>query len=59
MPAATKVVLYYILRPHNEDWSFTDSGPDEKDHNMLCKFYTVSRELNKLKEGYQVRLVDT
>lgn len=60
LPLARKEPLLrnFYIHVDDEDWSFTDSGPNEKDREVLCKFYTVSREFNKLKKDYQVIIKD-
>lgn len=39
-------------------WSFTESGPDETDRQLLVEFAVVSEELNTVEEHYREVIVD-
>ncbi|UZJ56086.1 hypothetical protein CBS101457_005406 [Exobasidium rhododendri] len=39
-------------------WNFTDSGPDEKDRQLLVEFEKVIEEFGRLSQGYQVVIAD-
>lgn len=42
----------------DEDWAYGGNGPDEKDRELLVKFDCVTREFNKIKEGYRIIIKD-
>ncbi len=42
----------------DENWTYDGSGPEEKDRELLVKFDCVTREFNKIKDGYKVIIKD-
>lgn len=55
-----KIPLLRDFHQHLEDesWTFNDSGPNEKDAELLVKFNNVAIEFNKIKEPYRVIITD-
>lgn len=42
----------------DENWTFKDNGPNEKDRELLVKFDNVTKEFNKIKDEYKVIIKD-
>jgi len=42
----------------DESWTFNDSGPNEKDRELLVKFDVVAKEYNNVKDSYKVIIAD-
>lgn len=42
----------------DESWTFHESGPNEKDRELLVKFDVVAKEYNKIKKEYRVIIAD-
>ena len=43
---------------YDQTWTFNDSGPDEKDRELLVHFDCVAREFHKIKDEYKVIITD-
>nr|A0A3G1DJL2.1 RecName: Full=Squalene synthase R6; Short=SQS; Short=SS; AltName: Full=Squalestatin S1 biosynthesis cluster protein R6 [Phoma sp. MF5453]AMY15074.1 squalene synthase [Phoma sp. MF5453] len=43
---------------YDQSWTFHDSGPDEKDRELLVHFDCVAREFAKVKDEYKVIITD-
>lgn len=48
----------FFAHIEDESWTYDGNGPDEKDRELLVKFYVVAKEFNKIKEEYRVIIKD-
>ncbi|KAF2486696.1 ERG9, squalene synthase [Neohortaea acidophila] len=60
LPIEKKEPLLRNFDAHLEDesWTFHESGPNEKDRELLVKFDVVAKEYNKIKKEYRVIIAD-
>lgn len=60
LPASKKIplLLDFHKKLYTPGWNFTESGPDEKDRQLLVEFDKVITEFQMLKPGYQKVIAD-
>lgn len=60
IPAERKVslLLDFYKKLHQPGWNFTESGPHEKDRQLLVDFDKVIAEFQLLSDGYQTVIAD-